>query len=77
MKFRNLQISKILNTDKNRIVPINFKDITYLYEVYIVWKIFSQQVHPVIWGEPKIFPNKYFCFFLNWSYFPEIYIKKK
>ena len=36
IKFRNLQISNILNTDANRI--FSFQGYVYIFEIYIAWK---------------------------------------
>ena len=41
VKFRNLQISKVLNTDANTIIPIPFK-VKYISTLkYLVYRVFS------------------------------------
>ena len=65
LEFRNLWISKVLNTSTSRPIPISFK-VMYisLRYIYIVWKKFcSKWVWLLVWGEQKIFPNKCACFF--------------
>ena len=66
VKFRNLQISKIPNTDTSRIFPIPFK------VMHISLRLYSLKNNSAVWVEPKVFPY----FLLNWRYFSEIYKKR-
>ena len=63
VKFRNLQISKILNTDTNRIFPIPFK------VMYVTlrhnFKNNSAVSRSSYLFEPKIFPSKCFFFLIK------------
>ena len=62
MKFKNLQISKFLNTETNRIFSISFK-VMYISLRYTQFEkqFHRKQIRLHVWGEPKVFPSK--CFF--------------
>ena len=66
VKFRVLQISKILNTDTNRVFPIPFK-VMYVSLRYTQFEkqFRSKQIQLLVWGEPKIFPSKCFFFLIK------------
>ena len=58
VKFRNLEISKILSTNTNRIFPVPFK-VAY---IFLRCTQFEKQFHSkliqlLVWVEPKMFPN--------------------
>lgn len=38
-------------------------------------KNISAGIWLLVWGEPTIFPYRYFCFFKSWRYFSEIFKK--
>ena len=54
VKFRNLEISKILSTNTNRIFPIPFK-VVYIFLRYTQFD--SKLIQLLVWVEPKMFPN--------------------
>ena len=57
VNFRRLQISKILNTDANRIFPVIFK-YAFLDKPVVIYLGLPM-------GKSKFFLKKCFCFFLN------------
>ena len=59
VKFRVLQISKILNTDINRIFPIPFKLMyTSLRYIWFEKQFRSKQIRLLVCSEPNSFPQK-------------------
>ena len=73
-KVRNLQISKILNTDANRVFLIPFK--IMFTSRYSFKNCCSKWLIVVIWVNQKFSLTNVFCFFLNWRFFSEIYQKE-
>ena len=59
VKFRDLQISKILNTDTNRIFPIPFK-LKYISLRYTQFEkqFRSKQIRLLVCSEPNSFPQQ-------------------
>ena len=60
VKFRNLQISIILNTDTNRIFPISFKFRHISLRYTLLEKQFSsKQILLLVWGEQVFFLSEF------------------
>ena len=65
-EFKNLQISKFLNTDANRSFPVPSKVMYISFRYTQFEKHFCRrQIRLRVWDEPKIFPSKCFVFIIE------------
>ena len=77
VKFRVLQISKILNTDTNIILQFLSRLCAYLWDLHSLKNNSSASRPVTCMGRTKIFTWQILLLFLNWRYFSEIHKKEK